>query len=1286
MKKMIITVLLLAWASVVSAGLEITVSDTTAAPGETLSLGVSGDAMTGHTPKRIQGAWLLVNGPAAIENRGFVIYRVPSFRYYDCEELPYYFPWMYDGSCAEALLHFFADDLAFVSLDWGDVAPVNAALVRNITFTCLAEGDVTLSLVDMFDGTLYDTLVVHQVPRQPRLYHVDTAGGSNSNDGLSRETAFATIQKGIDAADDEDTVLVWPGLYNEAINFKGKAITLKSAADAAVIEATGADAVTFHAGEGPGSILKNFVIQNSGLAVSLNYGSAPTISNLTIVNNDFGIAAYENSNPDISNCIFADNRDGDLFGCTAQYSCIAAEGGDEPIEGLVSRWRFDEGAGSIAFDSAGDNHGAIHGAAWTAGMLGGALTFDGVSDYVALPGNAFDDLGPNVTFSAWIYRNSNNPSGQNAVFAYGCSMYDDWFLYFGVTYETVAYHVRKRSSGDDCCYLGSTHIGEHQWYHVVVTTDGEQARAYIDGQPETFTKQPSSESPGTYGFPEISSRADLPRIGVFSRESGNWFYFDGKIDDMRIYSRTLSDLEIEQLYSGQLAKPVARWEFDEGAGNIAFDSVGSNHGIIHGAQWTAGKVDGALDFDAVGDYVRVSDPTSLDLDTHYTVSAWIKTDTVSSSNAIIAAYRDRVTPSVLFQLDRYGSTVRFVVVDESANSQAAVYPYVLSTNSWYHVAGVREGDSLKVFVNGMKGPTAYKAFGQIIPSLVTIGAIDCCALGVHHYFRGSIDEVVVFDKALSVEEIQQLYEGGSGGPGPAFDPLFADAKGGDYHLKSEHGRYWPEHDIWVLDEVTSPCIDAGDPADDCSAEPAPNGGRINAGAYGGTAFAGRSKWRPDGDVNHDGIVNMLDFAIVADNWLTGAGPTPPPDDNVPPAPNPMTWASPPGALSTTTIGMTATTASDESGIQYYFECISGGGHNSNWRDEPIYIDSGLEPNTEYCYRVKARDKSPNQNDTSWSVAACATTPLDTTPPKPDPARWGTTDANGFDGRPREIFVGPDPTFGYAVTMRAQPATDASGQVEYSFDCITDDGFSSSWQQSPAYTVLVGRQGQALTFRVSAHDPYGNHTGWSPALRAVEHFQAYDPIPEDGAVNVIKFDNFGLLSWKAADNVAWHRVYFGANPTPGPSEFCSRQPVGTTSYAPDMSPVTTRQPDTTYYWRIDEEDALAYMTTGKVWSFTTAPAAAHSPDPADKAANVPTDADLAWEPGFSAASHDVYFGTDATAVANADEFSNEFKGNQGSTGFEPGTLASGASYYWRIDQKNTDATVTKGSVWSFTVVD
>ncbi|MGB2807728.1 MAG: right-handed parallel beta-helix repeat-containing protein [Sedimentisphaerales bacterium] len=169
------------------------------------------------------------------------------------------------------------------------------------------------------------------------IYHVDGATGDNTNDGLTRETAFATIQRGINAADDYETVLVWPGVYNDEIVFWGDAITVKSAADAAVVEVDYGYAFSFFSAEGPNTVLSNFIIRNSQYGIYLVNGASPTLRNLTIVNNDFGISAFNGADPDISNCIFWDNIDGDLFRepvpLQARYSCIE-EGGEG--EGNIS--------------------------------------------------------------------------------------------------------------------------------------------------------------------------------------------------------------------------------------------------------------------------------------------------------------------------------------------------------------------------------------------------------------------------------------------------------------------------------------------------------------------------------------------------------------------------------------------------------------------------------------------------------------------------------------------------------------------------------------------------------------------------------------------------------------------------------------------------------------------------------------------------------------------------------------------------------------------------------------
>ena len=159
-------------------------------------------------------------------------------------------------------------------------------------------------------------------------------------------------------------------------------------------------------------------------------------------------------------------------------------------------------------------------------------------------------------------------------------------------------------------------------------------------------------------------------------------------------------------------------------------------------------------------------------------------------------------------------------------------------------------------------------------------------------------------------------------------------------------------------------------------------------------------------------------------------------DTTPPSPDPMTWATEPYATGSTSISMTATTATDASGVEYYFDCTTGGGHDSSWQDSTSYTDTSLSPSTQYSYQVKARDKSSNQNETAYSTLKSATTQSapDTTAPSPDPMTWATE---------------PYATGASSVSMTATTATDVSG-VEYYFECTAGGGHSSSWQDSTTY--------------------------------------------------------------------------------------------------------------------------------------------------------------------------------------------------------------------------------------------
>ena len=232
----------------------------------------------------------------------------------------------------------------------------------------------------------------------------------------------------------------------------------------------------------------------------------------------------------------------------------------------------------------------------------------------------------------------------------------------------------------------------------------------------------------------------------------------------------LSTVIIFNLGAIKIPDIVSYWRFDEGEGGIAYDSVGENHGTIQGANWTNGVLDGALEFNS--NYVSVPDSPSIRIERDITIEAWVYPYAMTSPEqgnwAFIAAkekWEAGVTTASygLFAQMHWQPGFHFLVLTSEGEKVIRTDPGKEYPVKWYHIAGVYDGSEIRLYMDG-EFQVSIPHSGNIIynnqPFYISRNAPYNSQ---DHYFRGKIDEVAIYDKALSGLEIKQHYQNGIGG-------------------------------------------------------------------------------------------------------------------------------------------------------------------------------------------------------------------------------------------------------------------------------------------------------------------------------------------------------------------------------------------------------------------------------------------------------------------------------------------------------------------------------------------
>ncbi len=409
--------------------------------------------------------------------------------------------------------------------------------------------------------------------------------------------------------------------------------------------------------------------------------------------------------------------------------------------GLVSWW---PGEGN-ATDVRTNHSGTIHGATFAVGKVGQAFRFNGVDDYVDLgnwnPGSAW-------TVEAWVNPSSIPPSLPNSrrTIAGGVSDCLDW----GIAMQEGVFGVVIRQPGGCTDTIRSPIPAvTNTWYHIAGTCDGVTATIYVNGEKK-------GSGPVERGYLGTLSGT---RIGGEVCCGGN--NFPGLIDEVSIYSRALSETEIQTIFTAgsagkcQKAAPGGLIAYLPFNGNAIDESGNGHNGIVTGATLTSdrfGQPNRAYQFDGASQFVALTGTTNLNFTSGgFTLSAWVSYDSVPGEGMIVAKHYGGSWNGFFLQIS--GNAPAFFLNGEPR----LVSGQTANDGTWHHLVGVFDGTTQLLYLDG--GLKGSRAMPYTVPNAASI---EIGRATVASYFKGKIDDVRVYSRPLSVAEVTVLYASESG--------------------------------------------------------------------------------------------------------------------------------------------------------------------------------------------------------------------------------------------------------------------------------------------------------------------------------------------------------------------------------------------------------------------------------------------------------------------------------------------------------------------------------------------
>ena len=431
---------------------------------------------------------------------------------------------------------------------------------------------------------------------------------------------------------------------------------------------------------------------------------------------------------------------------------------------LLARLKFDETSGASAADSTGNGWAGtlVNTPAWSTGTLGNAVSLaKASSQYVSLPSGVASSLS-DFSASAWVYLNSATAQARIFDFGTGGDMWGGKNVWGGEIWRSERYMYLTAQGSAGKLRFGITRsadVGEEkvdgagalptgQWTHVTVTKSGSVATLYVNGQ---VVGQNASMPLSPYQLPATP----LNYLGK-SQWRGD-AYFDGKIDDFRLYRGALTSADAQTLAN----YGVAHLKLDEASGIAAADSTanGWTGTLVNGPTWSAGKIGNAVSLDGSNDYVSLPTGVVNGLTT-CTITGWVYLNSVGNWSRIFDFGTGTTNYMFLSPKNGANGKVRFAIRTASVAEQIIDGAAAIATAGWHHIAVTLNGATGTLYVDGAQvGQNTAMTLNPSSLGATTQNYLGKSQFSADPYLNGKVDDFHVYGTVFTAAQIATLYSG-----------------------------------------------------------------------------------------------------------------------------------------------------------------------------------------------------------------------------------------------------------------------------------------------------------------------------------------------------------------------------------------------------------------------------------------------------------------------------------------------------------------------------------------------